>query len=410
MTVSDEWRDKSLRDLAVINYGRSPSAILSEDGAYPVFGTAGPERHGTAYLYDGDSVILGRKGTIDRVYYATGKFWTIDTAYYLSNFRGALPRWLFYFLQTLDLASLNEATGVPSLSRDTLYSLRVRTPPPSEQAKITEILSAADHAITATETLIAKQQRIKTGLIHDLLWRGIDANGNLRSERTHDFKDSPAGRIPLEWEAKPLSTVVDLQVGYAFKSTWFIDEGVRLLRGDNVGTGSPLWKNTRCLPDAIAARFAEYVLGDGDVVIGMDRTFTKQGFKVSVLGRDDVPCLLVQRVGRFVPVNVPHAYMKMLVQSPNYQRQLFLQQKGMDIPHLSKTEILSPQVPVPSRPEEMDAIAKHLAAMLGFEDHLVSHRRKLDSLKAGLMQGLLSGDRRVTPLLALNGQTLAPVY
>ena len=61
-----------------------------------------------------------------------------------------------------------------------------------------------DRAIEQTEALIAKQQRIKTGLMQDLLTRGIDEHGNLRSEQTHQFKDSPLGRIPVEWEVTSL--------------------------------------------------------------------------------------------------------------------------------------------------------------------------------------------------------------
>ena len=68
----------------------------------------------------------------------------------------------------------------------------------AEQSKIAEVLSTVDRAIKRTETLIAKQQRIKTGLMQDLLTRGIDEHGNLRSEKTHKFKDSPLGRIPVE--------------------------------------------------------------------------------------------------------------------------------------------------------------------------------------------------------------------
>ena len=74
-----------------------------------------------------------------------------------------------------------------------------------EQTKIAEILSTVDQAIEQTEALIAKQQRIKTGIMQDLLTRGIDEHGNLRSEQTHRFKDSPLGRIPMEWEVKPWS-------------------------------------------------------------------------------------------------------------------------------------------------------------------------------------------------------------
>ena len=72
----------------------------------------------------------------------------------------------------------------------------------SEQTKIAEILSTVDQAIEQTEALIAKQQRIRTGLMQDLLTRGIDEDGNLRSEETHEFKDSPLGRIPVEWEVE----------------------------------------------------------------------------------------------------------------------------------------------------------------------------------------------------------------
>ena len=78
----------------------------------------------------------------------------------------------------------------------------------AEQAKIAEVLSTVDRAIEQTEALIAKQQRIKTGLMQDLLTRGIDEHGNLRSEQTHKFKDSPLGRIPVEWECKELSQVL----------------------------------------------------------------------------------------------------------------------------------------------------------------------------------------------------------
>ena len=89
----------------------------------------------------------------------------------------------------------------------------------AEQAKIAEVLSTVDRAIEETEALIAKQQRIKTGLMQDLLIRGIDEHGNLRSEQTHKFKDSPLGRIPVEWESampwkclflRPVSSAAEL--------------------------------------------------------------------------------------------------------------------------------------------------------------------------------------------------------
>ncbi len=76
-----------------------------------------------------------------------------------------------------------------------------------EQSMIVRVLSTVDRAIEETEALIAKQQRIKTGLMQDLLTRGIDEHGNLRSEQTHKFKDSPLGRIPVEWDVTLLDSL-----------------------------------------------------------------------------------------------------------------------------------------------------------------------------------------------------------
>ena len=399
MTLPNKWTNGTLRDLATINYGRDPSAILDDAGEYPVYGTSGSERQGTGYHYEGESIILGRKGSIDRVHFAEGRFWTIDTAYFLSDFDDTVPKWLYYLLCSIDLRALNEATGVPSLSRDLLYQISTPTPPPDEQAKIAEVLSTVDRAIEQTEALIAKQQRIKTGLMQDLLTRGIDEHGNLRSEQTNEFKDSPLGRIPVEWDARPLSEVVDLRVGYAFKRAWFADEGVQLLRGENVGTGSADWKNTQWLPSEMADKYPEYMLAEGDIVIGMDRTFTKQGCKVTILGEADVPCLLVQRVGCFMPVRISSDYMQMVIQSPQYQRELLLQQKGMDIPHLSKGEILSPLIPIPKAVEEMESIAGCAKALRTALTNESTHLNTLRLIKTGLMQDLLTGDRRVTALL-----------
>jgi len=297
------------------------------------------------------------------------------------------------------LRGQTSGSGIPHVDKEVLGKLSVLNFTNPEQTKIAEILSTVDRAIEQTDALIAKQQRIKTGLVQNLLTRGIDEHGNLRTEQTHTFKDSSLGRIPLEWEAKPLSTVADLQVGYAFKSSWFADDGIRLLRGENVGTGAPDWKDTQYLPYDVAEQFVDYRLAAGDLIIGMDRTFTKQGVKVSLLDDQDALCLLVQRVGRFVPVKITREFMQLVIQSPSYQRELLLQQKGMDIPHLSKNEILSPLVPVPKRSDEMDAIAKHVMVTRALERHSACQLDKLRSLKTALMQDLLTGRKRVTALL-----------
>ena len=103
-----------------------------------------------------------------------------------------------------------------------IESVEILTPPKQEQTQIATILSTIDRAIEQTEALIAKQQRIKTGLMQDLLTKGIDENGNIRSEETHKFKDSPLGRIPVEWEVKEIGKVASLQRGYDIREIDFL--------------------------------------------------------------------------------------------------------------------------------------------------------------------------------------------
>lgn len=131
-----------------------------------------------------------------------------------------------------------QAINQASINQDTIRQLQLELPQQkSEQTKIAEILSTVDRAIEQTEALIAKQQRIKTGLMQDILTRGIDEHGNLRSERTHKFKDSPLSRIPVEWEVERLDDLL-IEKRYGI-STSMVDEpnGIPVLRMNNLVNG-----------------------------------------------------------------------------------------------------------------------------------------------------------------------------
>jgi len=168
--IPDDWNVRSLKEIAIINYGKSPKEIISADGDIPIIGTGGIERFGDDYLYEGESVILGRKGTIDNPIFISGKFWTTDTAFYLTDFSEVNVKWLFYYLKSVNLRVMNEATGVPSLSRNLLYAIKIKTPPKEEQTQITAILSKTDQAIEQTEKthrqIPAHQDRADAGSSH----------------------------------------------------------------------------------------------------------------------------------------------------------------------------------------------------------------------------------------------------
>lgn len=113
---------------------------------------------------------------------------------------------LYYQLKFIEeyLKSQTNGSGIPHVDKEILLSINIENFSPSEQLQIAAILSKIDEAITQTDQLIAKYTCIKTGLIQDLLTKGIDDNGNIRSEETHKFKDSSLGKIPQEWEVEKL--------------------------------------------------------------------------------------------------------------------------------------------------------------------------------------------------------------
>ncbi len=398
MSTVEGWRIQTLRDLATINYGRSPTDILADDGPYPVVGTGGSERTGNDYLHDGESIILGRKGTIDRVYFATGRFWTIDTAYYLTGFDGTVPRWLFYFLQTVDLRNMNEATGVPSLSRDLLYKIEVPTPTKPEQTKIAEILSTVDRAIEQTEALIAKQQRIKTGLMQDLLTRGIDEHGNLRSERTHKFKDSPLGRIPVEWEINTIGNVAEFVTsGSRGWADYYSTDGALFLRIGNL---------TR---EHINLRF--------DDVVFVNPPDSSEGKRTAVRSGDLLISITADLgIIGIIPDNFTEAYVNQhiaLVRLSNTVNKRFIgwhlsgrkgqaqfeklnesgAKAGLNLPTIERLLISKPH-----RTEQV-RIAGVLDSVVKKIGDLKLRKDKLRSLKTALMQDLLTNKKRVTLMI-----------
>jgi type I restriction enzyme S subunit len=396
------WDNKILRDLVNINYGKSPANILSSEGNYPVVGTGGIERLGKDFLYDGDSIILGRKGTIDRVCFITGRFWTIDTAYYLSDFRETFPQWLFYFLQTIDLRQMNEATGVPSLSREILYKIKVKTPPTPEKEKIAEILSTIDRAIAQTEAIIAKQQRIKTGLMQDLLTKGIDENGNIRSEATHQFKDSAIGRIPVEWDIQGLASLLeniyqgwspDCESDSASEDEWGV-----------LKTTSVTWdgydsQENKKLPNFLKPR-PSLEIKKGDVLI------TRAGPN----SRVGVICYVYETLSKKIlsdkiyklkfNENLEPRFFVYSLSGSASQQYLSTLKTGMAESQTNiSQEIVKKVLTVIPSDQEQIAIANLLDENLqSYQEHLLI-KNKLYLIKTGLMQDLLTGKVRVTNLL-----------
>ncbi|WP_300394091.1 restriction endonuclease subunit S [Henriciella sp.] len=154
-----DWREVRLGELGEITYGTSPKGIAVEGGYYPIIGTGGEVGRTNQFTCKQDSVVIGRKGSIDKPQFVRGPFWAIDTTFFVLPSEHADIVWLFHALNSMSLARFSEASGVPSLSRTTLQSILIKTPDIREQSAIAQVLDCAAHE---TDFLRAKLETLRT--------------------------------------------------------------------------------------------------------------------------------------------------------------------------------------------------------------------------------------------------------
>lgn len=136
----------TLADLVKIKNGKDHKYLPKGD--YPVLGSGGIMRYVNNYLYDKPSVLLPRKGTLDNIQYCDVPFWTVDTLYYTEvNTDIANPYYLYRYISLLDLSNLDSGTGVPSMTFDNYYGIKVLLPSVEEQATIAHTLQTLDKKI-----------------------------------------------------------------------------------------------------------------------------------------------------------------------------------------------------------------------------------------------------------------------
>ena len=123
------------------------------------------------YLYDGETTFIGRKGTINKPYYYKGKFWTVDTLFYTHSFDGVTPHFVCCLFQTINWLKYNEASGVPSLSKDTIEKIKVHIPQIKEQQKISRLILLLDDRIATQNKIIDKLQSLIKGIAQKIVGR-----------------------------------------------------------------------------------------------------------------------------------------------------------------------------------------------------------------------------------------------
>ncbi|KHN49112.1 restriction endonuclease subunit S, partial [Pectobacterium fontis] len=143
------WRFGLLSELINIKYGKDHKKLA--DGTIPVFGSGGIMRFVDTALYNGESILIPRKGTLNNVTYVNQPFWSVDTMFYSEMKRPNIAKFVYFFVRSKNLASMNSGSAVPSMTTEILNALTVVIPPDSELTRYEEVVSVQFRKIQANQ-------------------------------------------------------------------------------------------------------------------------------------------------------------------------------------------------------------------------------------------------------------------
>lgn len=302
-------------------------------------------------------------------------------------------------------------SAINNLRNKDIEALKLLIAPKQEQSAIARILDALDTQIEKTQALIAKLEQVKEGLLHDLLTRGVDENGELRpsaEEAPELYKATPLGLIPREWEASSTTAYLRDQdgikpgpFGSSLKKESYTRTGFKVYGQEQVIAGD------QSIGDYFisAAKFAElqdFEVREGDVLISLVGTVGR----VLVLKSGCLPGLINPRLMRLRPnpSAVSSEFLRLILMSAGFTRQIEALAGGGTMPVINKSIVRRVVVPYVPLAEQVRIVEVEATTVRQLSDER-AYRLKLQTEKSGLMDDLLTGRVRVTSLL----ESLTPV-
>ena len=360
-----EWVEEKIGSILKIGSGKDYKHL--DKGNIPVYGTGGYMTSVDDFLYDGESVCIGRKGTIDKPVILNGKFWTVDTLFYTHSFNEALPKFVYLLFQRINWKKYNEASGVPSLSKTTIEKISINLPTKPEQQKIATFLTSVD---TKTEQLTQKVKYLeayKKGVMQKLFSQEVRFRGD-------------DGEVYGDWVERSLGDYGKLINGLTYSPDNIRDNGLLVLRLSNI-------QNQRIsMNDKVYVNLTvsdESLTKENDILICV-RNGSKRLIGKSII----IPKNLEKSThGAFMSVfrGENNKFISHWFQTPAYYKEVH-KNLGATINSINGSNLKKFKTLFPSSTEEQTKIANHLSAI----DQKIQHTQKqLDEtkmFKKGLLQ------------------------
>jgi type I restriction enzyme S subunit len=250
--MADDWIETTLGEILELKRGYDLPTQDRRPGHIPIVSSSGVSDTHVESRVAAPGVVTGRYGTIGKVFYIDRDFWPLNTTLYVRDFKGNHPRFISYFLKTIDYLAYSDKAAVPGVNRNHLHLAKVRIPPRKQQERIADILGSLDDKIDLNrrmnETLEAMARRLFRSWFVD--FDPVHAKAALRREHPKlsnadlsrralpqmapeitelfpdGFEESTMGPIPKGWCARPLYEIANFVNGAAFKNSDFCDPSI----------------------------------------------------------------------------------------------------------------------------------------------------------------------------------------
>ena len=201
----EDWKEYKLGELLTIKYGKDHKKL--KDGDIPAYGSGGVMRWVNQAIYNGPSIMIPRKGSLNNILYSEKPFWTVDTMFWsIINDNIVNPIFLYYSIYKKDFASLNVGSAVPSLTIPILNDIKIKVPSSDIQNKIISILKPLDDKIELNRRINGNLEQQVQALFK--AWF-VD----FEPFKSGKFVDSELGRIPEGWKVGQLDELVEIKYG-----------------------------------------------------------------------------------------------------------------------------------------------------------------------------------------------------
>lgn len=168
------WKQGHLSDFVIVRYGKDHKKLA--DGIYPVYGSGGIMRHVERPLYDKESVLIPRKGTLNNVMYVNQPFWSVDTMFYTEMRLPDVAKFVYHFVKAKDLAAMNAGSAVPSMTTDILNAMEIAIPPATVLEEFESLVAPMYRAMQGNDAQSKKLADLRNALLPKLMSGEIDVS------------------------------------------------------------------------------------------------------------------------------------------------------------------------------------------------------------------------------------------